>query len=194
MSRPVSAFLNEVVQFLEEEVLPDAYTETRYFDNCVTRVNLDDERVSIQDLSHCVKDRDERIVRVNDLLQKSTIQFEFQIHGARMQGSWSEGLAQCTIGLHVPTTATPVVLKWEQRGEASGALKADERFDHEREHIEQNIGAKAAIKRAIWEHFETTVPSFQEQSDTSLIPPVLVQTLYNDDHGIIEELESTAIR
>jgi len=194
MSRPISAFLNEVVQYLEEELLPDAFTETRYFDNCVTRVNLDDRRVSIQNITHCVKDQDEQIVRINDVLRRSTIQIEFQTHGNRMQGAWSEGLSQCTIGLHIPTTDTPVVFKWEQRGEASGVLKADEWFDHEREYIEQDIGAKAAIKRGIWEHFETTVPSFQEHSETSLIPPELVQTLYNDDHKILEELKSSAIR
>lgn len=193
MSRPVSTFLNDVVQFLEEEILPDAHTDARYFDNCVTRVDIDNERVSIRDLSYCLKNQDGQIVRVNDVLSRTTIRLEFQMRNNPVPGSWSDGLSQCTIGLHVPEIDTPTVLKWELRGDTTGALKADERFDHDREYIEQNIAAKTAVETAIWEHFETIIPSLRDQSSTDLIPPVLVQTLYNEDHQILQRLNQTEL-
>jgi hypothetical protein len=52
MSRPISTFLDEIIQFLEEEILPDAYTEKHYFDNCETRVEFEEERVKIRFLSY----------------------------------------------------------------------------------------------------------------------------------------------
>jgi len=129
MSRPIAAFLDEVVHFLEDEFLPEAYTRTRYFDNCEVRVDLDAELVKIRSLSYCSRDSENRIWRLNDLLSQSEIWIEFQFPGETITGSWTEALTQCTIGVHVPDIDTPTIFKWEGRDAKSGVLKADERFD-----------------------------------------------------------------
>lgn len=189
MSRPISAFLDEVVQFLEEEILPDAYTETRYFEKCETRVEIEEELVKIRFLSHCIRAQDGAVMRVNDVLEQAEIRLEFQFHGDRVTGSWTEALAQCTIGLYIPGVDNPHVLKWEGRDDTGGVLKADEWFDHDREYISEEISVEHAIERAIREHLETTIPSFQDRSVTSEVPPKLVQVLFDDDHEILDGLD-----
>lgn len=193
MSRPISAFLDEVVQFLEEEVLPDAYTERRYFDKCEARVEIEEERVKIRFLSHCARAQDGTVMRVNDVLEEAEICLDFQFQGDQVTGSWTEALAQCTIGLYVPEVDIPYVLKWEGRGDTGGALKADEWFDHDREYLSEEIGAENAIEKAIREHLETTIPSFQDRSEIDEVPPQLVQILFNDDHEIIDGLDPTQL-
>lgn len=184
----VAAFLNEVVQFLEDEILLDAYTNTRYFDKCEIRVDLDAEYVKIRFLSHCMRDHNGQILRVNDILNRSEIRLEFQFPGQQITGSWTESLTQCTIGLHVPNISTPFVFKWEAR-DKSGVLKADEWFDRDREFIAQEISAKDAIEKAIFEHLKTTVPNLQEQTSVTPVSPLRIKVLYNDDHEILEELD-----
>jgi hypothetical protein len=194
MSRPISAFLDEVVQFLEEEILPDACTEKRYFDKCETRVAFEAERVKIRFLSHCVRAQDGGTVRVNDVLDEAAIWLGFQFHDDQVTGSWTEALVQCTIGLRIPDVDTPYVLKWEGRGQSGGVLKADERFDHDREYLSEGIGAENAIEMAIQEHLKTTIPSFQDRSEMSKISPRLVQLLFNNDHDILDELDPIEMR
>jgi len=87
MCRPVVAFLDDVTEYLDDEVLPDAITETRYFDRCEVRVDVDDERVRVTDLSYCGKTVDEHVVRVNDTLSSAAIHLDFQFDGDSVTGS-----------------------------------------------------------------------------------------------------------
>ncbi|WP_276256471.1 hypothetical protein [Halomontanus rarus] len=189
MSRPIIVFLDEVDEFFNNEVLPDAYTETGYFDNCETRVELDTECVKIRFLSYCEKTGDGDIQRVNDVLDRSEIRLEFQFRGAEVTGSWSEALTQCTIALHVPDVDVPEVLKWESQDTDSGVLKADEWYDSDREFLEQGISVENAIERALWEHLSTTVPGHRDRSACNPIQPILLKTLFNEDHEILNSLQ-----
>lgn len=187
MSRPIEAFLDEVVQFLQDEILPEAYTQTRYFDSCKVRVDQAAEQVKVCQLSYCYRDPEDRIWRRNSLLDRSEIWLEFQFPGKTIRGSWTEALTQCTIGLHVPEIDTPFIYKWEARGDTSGALKADERFD-ESDYLAVGISAKDAIERAIWEHLEQTIPRIDDRTTEQQIEPILLKTMYNDDHEILYRL------
>lgn len=188
MSRPIEAFLDEVVQFLQDEILPETYTETRYFDSCKVRVDQAAEQVKIRHLSYCCRDPEDRIWRRNDLLDRSEIWLEFQFRGETIRGSWTEALTQCTIGLRVPEIDTPFVYKWEARGETSGVLKADERFD-EPEYLDKGITTEDAIERAIWEHLERTIPRIDDRTSERQIEPIRLKTIYNDDHEILYSLQ-----
>jgi hypothetical protein len=193
MSRPVSAFLEDVVLFLEDDVLPEAHTAERYFDRCEPRVNLDAERVTIRYLSHCVRDNKDHVYRVNDVLERAAIHLEFQFHDGIVPDTWTTGLSQCTIGLHLPDVDTPTVFKWERRQSGTGDLKADERFDSDREFSVRDVSSADAIERGIREHLEETIPALQERSTVKQIEPRVVKLLYNNQSDLISELEPVVL-
>ena len=188
MGRPVAAFLDEVDDFLNREYLPEAYTDVSYFDQAEIRVNYDEERLKIRGLSFCERNPDDHIQRVNKVLDQTEIRIEFQFHGDEVTGSWTEGLAQFTVGVHLPDINPPAVLKWEGRDGRSGVLKADEWMDQDREYITCEITARAALARALDEHLEVTIPGLRDRSVSEPIPPILVKTLFNEDHEILQSL------
>ncbi|MHC3437901.1 hypothetical protein ACYJ1Y_07275 [Natrialbaceae archaeon A-gly3] len=135
MTRPAVSLLDDIETYLNDECLPDAYDRARYFDRCETRVDIDDERLSIRFLSYCRKDTDGTIQRVNDVLDDAEIRLEFQFRRDDLTGTWSDALAQCTIGPYVPDVDIPEVLKWEYNADG-GVLKADEWDDDDQEYLE----------------------------------------------------------
>jgi len=116
VGRPVVAFLDEITEYSDDELLPDSITETRYLDRCEVRVDVDDERVRVTDPSHRARTVDEHIVRVNAALSSAAIRLNVQFDGDSVTGSWTDALAQGAVGLHVPEVDHPSVLRWEARG------------------------------------------------------------------------------
>jgi len=92
------------------------------------------------------------------------------------------------VGLHVPEADTPSVLKWEARGDDGGVLKADERFDDEREYVAEGIDARAAVERGVHEHLRRTISDFRCRSETKRIPAERLRVMFNDDHDILDGL------
>lgn len=190
MRRPVEAFLDEVIEYLNTEVVPELYSERYYFDECEVRPRYNEESIVLRNLSFSEKNSEGHLQRVNDLLTATELRYEFQIHGEEVVGSWTEALAQFTVGAHDPDSDIPTVLKWEQTGE-TGSLKADERFDSDQEHIAEGVPAREAIELATQKQLFEIVPTFRERSGVTEIPSHTIQLFYNHESDVLSQLEPT---
>jgi len=189
MGRPIPSFLGEVADFLDEELLPELYNDSYYYDRCVLRTNYDEQRLKLRKLSFCERDANGDVRRVNDVLSDAEIHLEFHFRGNEpLTGSWTEILTSFSTTLHVPGIEVPTALKWERSGR-SGKLKADERFDTDREYVATEVDAKAAMRAGVMEHLYQIVPEFRAQSKAETISSVVLRTMYREDTDILAQLQ-----
>lgn len=190
MSRTTTAFLSDVVNFLEKSVLPEPYDTHRYFDNCVARVDDQSEMVKVKELSFCRKTPEGTLVRVNDILSKSEIHIEFHfIEGKPVTESWGEFLSQIIIRLETPETNPPPVLKWESTKHQDGNLKHDEWFGPDEDYLAQAISARDAIRRGIEQQLYEIVSELENHSSVNPISSLNIRVLYDDCSHILDELQ-----
>jgi len=190
--RPIRAFLDEVVEFLNDEVLEETYNEERYFDECVVRVDYDREVVKVTRLCFCRKNSNGEMERVNDILTGSELWFEFHFIGdGDLDGEWGEVLNQIVIRLDVPDVDIPPVLKWEGRDGVDGDLKFEEWLGPEEEYVERNISANDCIRRSIDEQLHRIIPDFEDRSAVEELAPRTLKLWYNSEHerAILEQLD-----
>lgn len=190
MNTSTTAFLSDVVSFLEDEVLPEPYDDQRYFDSCVARADDKSEIVKVKELSFCRKTSDGGLVRVNDVLSRSEIHVEFQfVDGEPVTESWGDGLSQVVVRLESPETRPPPVLKWESTRNQDGNLKHDEWFGPDEEYLRQGISARGAIREAVEQQLYEVVPGLERRSSTSPISPLEIQVLYEERLHVLDSLD-----
>ena len=193
MPRPIRAFLDEVVEFLNDDILDQTYNEERYFDDCVVRVDYDREVVKVARLCFCRRNAEGEFERVNDVLTNSELWFEFHFIGeGELEGEWDEVLSQMIIRLDIPDVSIPPVLKWEGTDGVEGNLKSEEWLGPGEEYIERGISARECIRRSIDEQLHRIVPDFEERSDVSELDPMTIKLWYNSNQGreILEQLDN----
>lgn len=189
MGRPIPSFLDEVADFLDEELLPELYNDSYYYDRCVLRTNYDEQRLKLREISFCERNVDGDVRRVNDVLSDAEIRFEFHFQGNEpLTGSWTEILTSFSVTLHVPGVEVPTALKWERSGR-SGKLKADERFDTDRDYLATDVDVRTAMRAGVTEQLYRTVPEFRAQSKAETVSPVVLRTMYQEDSDILAQLQ-----
>lgn len=193
MNRPITAFLSDVVDFLERTVLPEPHDRHRYFDNCVARADDQNETVKVKRLSFCRKRSDGDLVRVNDVFSRSEIHVEFHfVDGEPVTNSWGTFLGQLTIRLETPETNPPPVLKWESTREGKGNLKHDEWFGPDEEYLARGIAPRDALRIGVERQLYEIVGGLEEHSATKTISPLELQVLYDDCADVLSGLEPPA--
>lgn len=194
MGRPIASFLDEVADFLDEELLPELYNRSYYYDNCVLRTNYDEQRLKLRDISFCDRNADGDVCRVNDVLSNAEIRLEFHFRDSEpLIGSWTEILTSFSATLHVPGIEVPTALKWERSGR-SGKLKADERFDTDREYVATDVDVRTAMRVGVTEQLYRTVPEFRAQSKAEIISSVALRTMYQEDSDILDQLQPNGVK
>lgn len=190
MSKPTAAFLSDVVDFLEETVLPEPYDERRYFDNCVARADDRSETVKVKRLSFCRKNSDGDLLRVNDILSESEIHVEFHFtDGEPVTDSWGAFLSQVTVRLETAETNPPPVLKWESTRDQEGNLKHDEWFGPDEEYLSRDVSARDAIRTGVeWQLYEI-IAGLERHSSTNPVSGLEIQVLYDDCADVLDALE-----
>lgn len=182
-------FIEEVYEYINEEVLPTLHSSVRYYRGCRARPDVRNARVNIKQLSYYRKNSSQTLERVNGTLENSTIELDFQYGSSGGNwSSWTSLLTQFTARLSVPHVTVPSALKWESQGD-SGRLKADERYGpQEVTYLSEEIDAKEAIREAICHHCAEVVPQHTGLSSTERVSPGAIVRLYEDDHELIAAL------
>lgn len=195
MTKTITAFLSDVVSFLESEVLPEPYDSCRYFDNCVARANDQSEVVKIKNLSFCKRTTNGDVTRVNNALSDSEVHLEFHIiDSEQITDSWSTFLSQINIRLETPEIDTPPVLKWESTHDRVGNLKYDEWFGPDEEYIEEDISARDAIHRGVKRQLYTILPGLEINSKRDSISPLELKVMYEEKSQILDSLDAVKSR
>lgn len=198
MTRPVQAFLNDVTDFVDREVISSVggkqsviHDGQRCFEKCVVRVDDQDAVVKLKELSFVRNAGDGRLERVNDVLSKSEIRIEFHfINGEPLTDRWGTFLNQINLILNVPEVDLPAVLKWEASSDGHGNLKQDERIPlADGEYIVQQVTPRKAILTGVHELLLSGIQQFQSRSTSEEIPPTEYMIMYEDIHSILDQLE-----
>ena len=198
MTRPVQAFLNDVTDFLDREVILSAegtrsviHDGHRCFENCVVRVDDQEAVVKLKKLSFIRNAGDGRLERVNDVLSKSEIRIEFHfIDSESLTERWGTFLNQINLILVVPDVDLPAVLKWEASRDGHGDLKQDERIPlADGEYIAQQVTPRDAILTGVHELLLSGIQQFQSRSTAEEIPAIEYKVMYEDIHSILDQLE-----
>jgi hypothetical protein len=188
-----TAFLSYVVDFVEREteLLAAAYDDHRYFADCVARANDREECVVLRELSFLRDAGDGRVERVNDVLSRSEIRIEFRfIDGERITDDWGAFLNQMNLKLTVQGVDLPAVLKWELTDDGTGRLKQDEWTNTGGgAYIERAVTPRRAIELGVTELLFDAVPRFEDRSNAGELAPLEYKIRYNDDHGILDQLD-----
>ena len=182
-------FIEEVYEYVNEEVLPTLHSSARYYRECRARPDSRNSRVTIRRLSHYRRNSNQNIERVNSTLQNSMVELDFQ-YGSGDGGwdSWTNLLTQFTARLSVPGVTVPAALKWESQGD-SGRLKADEWYgSSEPTYLFEEVGAERAIHEAVCHHCHEVVPCHTEALTTEQVSPAAIVNLYEDAHELLAEL------
>lgn len=187
MDPPVSRFQDEVIRYLDREVLPEISTTYQFYPDCKAKP-LGDDRVRVRNLQFLRRNRDGDVELVNDDLSRDQLVFAFHFESVSEWEGWEELLSQFTLTTDCQHLDIPYAVKWESTG-TLGRLKADERFDPERTSIRQRIGPREAMRTAIEVLLHDYLPTDLDQLTTSVRIPRLLKRIYDQEAEYIDNLK-----